>query len=826
MGVYFRTRSLSLLEGKYLIDPDSYRHMRHIRQIAERGNLPKVDLMRKIPYGHRNTLQSEAFPWLIVQGFRLLRRFIPSLELRQAAVFYPVPVSMFAILILFLIGWRSFNLFAALLGSTALTSVPLFVKRTSVGVVDTDAVIISLFLLSLLFYISSLNGSIRQRAVYKLFSSLTLGALGLIWQGVGIGAVIIYGCEFILITSGKAKLKEGIVSAAGSMFYLAMLLIPDDTFRKISEPFSLIAIAPPLLLTMGYLAMSYPLKRWRWVPPAIALLLLVIPLLLRPYVLGNLFEHMLYPFGKDPIMMDIEELQRFDADNWWKEYGLFLSIGLSGFLFLIYREWWKAREALNRPYHHLVSLTMGISTMITARAFTSFFSSQPTWLGLLALIAPAVWTTAQVSYLFAKGRSERVVLVLVIWFLISFNLACTAVRFNLFLAPVLSLMSAFFLTETLSFLLGRKDPWFFLTFILTIIGWQLLLCDSDFVSIISNSAGLPMRARLMITLVPTLMLLGFILNRLINADLMGKLRQLLCFVFISFGLTAYVGALGLGIGQKGFAAGFIRPTPDVSSTRKAIEWLRSNSPKWAVIAADWDYGSSICELGRRATIIDEEQDVPTIRAFYRDVICGEDVGKALRFLREHKVTHLMLTLREIYMLDRIWRGAYPDKRLSHPLITPLMPESVTEVESNVHVQLSPEGRLNLRELAPELEREDEISQIEVDYQLMGKRPIVPSFPEIIIEGDKRGRIGIKELIMNDQQWYFPEAELDMTLVILTTPLEKEHPDSGIINRSFLLDRKARGFLSVNLFLNEEAGERFKLKYRDKENEVKIWEVSR
>jgi len=102
--------------------------MRHIRQIAERGNLPKVDLMRKIPYGHRNTLQSEAFPWLIVQGFRLLRRFIPSLELRQAAVFYPVPVSMFAILILFLIGWRSFNLFAALLGSTALTSVPLFVN--------------------------------------------------------------------------------------------------------------------------------------------------------------------------------------------------------------------------------------------------------------------------------------------------------------------------------------------------------------------------------------------------------------------------------------------------------------------------------------------------------------------------------------------------------------------------------------------------------------------------------------------------------------------------------------------------------------------------
>jgi len=39
-----------------------------------------------------------------------------------------------------------------------------------------------------------------------------------------------------------------------------MLLIPGDTFRRISEPFSLIAIAPPLMLMIGYLAAFSPKK--------------------------------------------------------------------------------------------------------------------------------------------------------------------------------------------------------------------------------------------------------------------------------------------------------------------------------------------------------------------------------------------------------------------------------------------------------------------------------------------------------------------------------------------------------------------------------------
>ena len=531
---------------------------------------------------------------------------------------------------------------------------------------------------------------------------------------------------------------------------------------------------------------------------------------------------MLYPFGKDPIMVDIEELQRFDVDNWWKEYGLFFPLGSAGFLLLIYQGWERARRVLSRPYYHLVSLAIGISAMITARAFTSFLSSQSSWLGLLTLILPALWVAVQTSYLFIKGEFERRFLVLTIWFLISFNLACTAVRFNLFFAPVLSLMGAFLLAEILPSLLGGENPELLFLFIFCIIGWQLLLCDSDFVSIISNSIELSTRARLMITLAPSLMLVGFILNRLVDTNLIGKLRQILCFILISTGLAAYTGVLGLGIGQKGFAAGFMRPTPDAPSTRKAIEWLRSNLPKGAVVAADWDYGSSICELGGRGTIIDEEQNVPTIRAFYRDVICGEDVGKALRFLQEHKVTHLMLTLREIYMLDRIWRGAYPDRRLNHPLITPLMPESVTEVDSTVHVQLIPEGKLNLGKLTTEPRGKGEISRIEVNYRRGGSLSVSRP-PEMVLDGGERVRI--KELVMDDQRWYFPEAELDVTLVILTAPLKEGSSGFTIVSRSFLLSGEAGGFLGVNLFLNEDADERFKLIYRDEMKEVKIWEVS-
>ena len=54
LGAYFRAPSLPSLEGGLLHGPDSYRHIRHIEQLVEYGEMPETDEMRHVPFGYRN----------------------------------------------------------------------------------------------------------------------------------------------------------------------------------------------------------------------------------------------------------------------------------------------------------------------------------------------------------------------------------------------------------------------------------------------------------------------------------------------------------------------------------------------------------------------------------------------------------------------------------------------------------------------------------------------------------------------------------------------------------------------------------------------------
>ena len=96
----------------------------------------------------------------------------------------------------------------------------------------------------------------------------------------------------------------------------------------------------------------------------------------------------------------------------------------------------------------------------------------------------------------------------------------------------------------------------------------------------------------------------------------------------------------------------VRPTINPSTSR-ALGWLKRDTPQSSVVAAWWDYGSFINLLSNRATITDEEQLSYWVHLMAREVLFAETDLQALRFLKAHGATHLLITERELRNFEGI-----------------------------------------------------------------------------------------------------------------------------------------------------------------------------
>ena len=796
MGAYFRVLPTSSLENSLLQDPDAYRHMRYVEQIVETGNMPTIDLMRHAPFGYQNGLEKRTFPWLLASSFKMLKTFFPNLTPHQFAIFYPIGMSVLTTVLFFFLAKELWGVAAALLGTPAFAVLPALISRTATGHVDTDAIILFLFLLTIYFYFRSFRGSFSQQGINKIACILVLSALGLIWQGVGVVSAIVYICDFLMIIYSRERWKLAFTSIIGILFYLGCLLIPTETYRSILNPFAFLAIVPALLAMSGHIAallnhIEYGQRHYqarRFLRIGIVIFIALTLLLLIGFkieVIENLLIHILYPFGKDPIMTGISELKPFELQDWWKMYGIIFPFGLIGLGFLIFEEWRTVREKLSEPKIHLICIWTSLIVMILSRTVTSFFLKHSLVVSTLFLIIPAGWAIFHTGFFMLKTGEHKSVIT-IMWFLTSFNLACSATRFNLFFAPILVLTSSIFLVKAFQFLIpqSRKSIGFYALLSISLIGWQLLLTDLDILTLFVQSISLSSltlhlspRIKLLITFIPSLILLGFLLNGFTtSAARTIHTRTKFCGVFIILFLSwlAY-GPYSWGVAQKGFISGSVQTPHPEPHVQEAIEWLKHNTPSDAVVAADWDYGSAINQLGERATIIDEEHNRPTIRSFYQQVILGEKSEVVLNFLNKHRVTYLMLTVSEIYKLNGIWPAVYPDTGLDFPLAVPLTPSSYME-SSYQEFSASPGFFLPYADGTNSFLQSIEVAKIRVNYfspsGLRDVRQSPQAYPrsqanrkDEAIRDVPDKNIGIRELVYNYQQWYFPEATVPGTVWI-------------------------------------------------------------
>ena len=839
VGVYFRVHLSLHINGDYFRGNDSYRHVRHIRQIVSDGSLPSIDLMRNYPDGKKTTLNKIAFPWFIAQSYQLLHRCFSGLSLNKALALYPVVAIVVSSFIYFLLAIRFFDLLTAFLATLALLTAPAMIVRTSVGYVDTDSLLLLLFLLAVFFFKLSLDCSTCLKQItYKLISFSILALIGFFWEGIGLIAGIIYGCEFLIGIYRGFNKKQAVTSILGIFLYLGILLLPDNVYsRNLLEPSVLLAIAPAVLVsvlygvtlispnTPQYTILINKIINKRGLVSIFLIFLCLIYLLKEPLL--SISEHLLFPFGGGAIMRNVAELQPIGFPKWWNHYGLLYPIGIIGFLLFAFQHCFEKKPFEGLRLHQTLFLGE-MFTIILSRAFTPFLLQQSYWISFAVLILPLGWAVFHISYLVFRNGSERV-LPFIIWFLVGFSSNSLAARFSLFFAPIFFLMGSFGVAITLKYVIPKLSGKIELSslFALSMIAWLLFFCGSDILTLIGRVFGLifdiSTKNRLLLTLGFSLILFGRIIERLTSEMEMGKNIGKLCVFLIICTLCffSYTGIYGLGIGQIGYVSAK-RPIPRIE---KFAHQIRENMLPNAVLAANWHYGSVINEIGRRTTIIDEEQNLARIQSYYKHVLFGKTWEESLSFLREYQTTHLMLTTDELGALNQHWKQAYPNQSENLPFVIPLESFQINH-PTEIIIGLKPSQKF-VRAFYQNSTLSDtlHISEITVGITNNKGRLTISRAPQAILESkDFTNLKSLREVVMGSKQWYFPEGELPVTIWLDVDLKEEPNPNLEFnLYNAFLLTPKAYELNSVKLFLNQP-NQHFKEVITENNNHAKIWKI--
>ena len=145
------------------------------------------------------------------------------------------------------------------------------------------------------------------------------------------------------------------------------------------------------------------------------------------------------------------------------------------------------------------------------------------------------------------------------------------------------------------------------------------------------SFRLPEIVEFLITLFVTAIFFGFILQNLFYRKQTQYSVKKAC-ALIGVCLLTWLSIIGiyrLGPTQISFMATLMaQPTPD-SATLDALNGIKTNIPSHAVIVADWNFGSMANEIGRRTTIVDEEQNLAKNQGFVESSIFAGQMRKRL-----------------------------------------------------------------------------------------------------------------------------------------------------------------------------------------------------
>ena len=807
-----------------LLGTDPIRFLRQAKIIAEYGQMPPTDMMRHFPVGRSSDIDLTLFPYFLAYVHHLLSPFFPNLTLNQVAIGYPVVCFVIACLILFLLTKELTDRNVALLVISIAIVIPDLAKRSLAGFADRDILSLLFGLTSFLFYLRAYRfHSPWKRLGVISVSGIFMGLLGLTWQGVAIFSLVIVSTEGVIWLLGNHSKSNLYMYAAWGIPMLLMLTLSKSVYRNISEPFVFLAIVVPgAFLALSFCSRLYHvakehLSKWllRIMIFSVTTIAVLIFIILSPFFLSlfsDIWTGIQYPFGTDRLFQLIEELQPKGFFGWivWPG-GFFLAIWGGVFLFAFR---FAAILHLNR-WITAIMLQIVVAMIILSRVLSGGSIGQNTMItniiyacsivilltGIVGLAVFLHWKKCKQSV-----TLDRKVIFPLIYLMFMLICARAANRFEFFLVPIFLIIGCYAVTAFFRWLVGERAlNRVILCIVSMIVIWELYTLVALEFTISSHWYRNPY---LIVTSLFSFGLCWMSLRQvktkrirfhrvLAQAGVLGVTITLISLVAVipsSYARTSYV---------------IVRTAkPLVSSEMQEIlRQLRNQSPKNAIVAAFWEWGSAINLIAERATIVDEEQIPHWVYLMSRHVMMGQTEREALQFLKAHQATHLMLTARDIYLLPEIsYIGSnfLQDRQISLPVYG----SSVQRVESDTgtiafrYGTLQPALVPEVNSLLPENASESWIlSGIYLAVDESNKGQLL----SVIMEFQYEERV----LRFPPQEIYFRKQMIhNKGTVVPCTILIHTESEDAFEWKILYLSPTARNSLAVRLYLLDEPSEFF------------------
>jgi len=603
---YVRTRNLPLLQGKYLIELDSYFFFRYAKTIFETGALPAIDLMRYVPEG-ASTAPYAGFPYTMAYLYKIIHFFAPSIPQITWHVMYPPIITVIGFIFFFLFVRELFDKRIAIVATAFLAVIPAYIQRTSAGFADHEAM-----------------------AMLWIFAALWLFAKA--WKSEKISHAVIFGIASGLLTSLAAGTWGG--------------------YRYASFTLGLFALFAAFFLTISNQnIMSY--ASWAITHLITGVLILKINVTYAWFIgIDNVFL-----FSGLIIMLLSLIFSKIELLKKIKIMPQHLAIIISAVIaFALGLTAYMRTIVISIAYKQ----TSRFGTTVAESMQTYFFGGNGLYQETKFLIILAFIGAGICIYKIFKDKSEHklitkfsaVALALYALFVLFFILGKYGKSFPLSLAffdnyyfYVFALMLAGFFVLHAYLYYAQKSS-FDMIFVKN--NWQYIFVFAFFLLAITQARA---QIRLLFGIAPAVAILSAVALIKIKDFLQTKLpekykvykgKNVLAVLFSLLVIYLfYVSAAQSVAGNRGM--GSMVP----GQWESAMDFIRENTPNDAVVAQWWDYGYMIQTVGERATVTDGGNIRPWNWAPARFFLTGKDPTTTLEYLKTHNVTHILISEEEI-----------------------------------------------------------------------------------------------------------------------------------------------------------------------------------
>jgi len=600
-----------LPEGQFTAN-DAYLYYWLSEMISENGSLPTRDMHRWVPVGRDLEQTLPLYSYITAYTHKLITPFFPDVSLYQVHIFAPVICFVLGMGVLCLYLYRAFGLGVAISVGLLLAFLPSGVERSAAGFSDRDS---WCWLLGILAVTPYLWREQIHRPRYRFLCSAMSGFFvligGLSWEGFGVFVLAILCVELwrFLTSETEEYLLEYLLWV--SMFVPWLYLI-SPAYRR-GEGFAtylaaLVLVPPLAVLGIRYLRACLTTEKinskWKWPrtnPRTVSVLLLIgclVSGIIYFFSQRDSFALSTVPLSQNQLMQTVTELVDPNYGYWVFRFGGVFLLGSIGLMISCMQLWGQKGAALFFSIGVFILTTFFrdfLTLVIDTRHIELLFFVSVGFIGVSGLYV--AWQRK------VLGQNETVYILMGAWFLLWIGLSRGARRYDFFVGMPLVFFVAVLLRSISTFVIDKRKV----------------------------QGTLQPLLKVGITVACLAILLFWEPPGSTQADILAKRG-----VFTPIKMRQAIPG---------------RDTLQGIALENTYHWMKTalSEREETVVSAAWSYGGQLNVLGGVKTIIDQDHFIQhRIHLHSRHVFCAQSEQEALKFLKAHGATHLLLTESEVF----------------------------------------------------------------------------------------------------------------------------------------------------------------------------------